>query len=764
MRQLTLFKESLSESVLLEFSAYNVFLNKLDCTDELQEFFCDYFHLYPETVNELIESTTIIIKVNLTSDEDPKNGRTSSPFVLEALINSFNIVGINLSKILVADSSVIGVDTIIAAAKGGILDICNKFNIPFQDLNSGKFVRKKVEKPLKNTSIPIHELFESEGLFSVNLGKIKTTYGSPVGFCVKNLKGIIPPDTKLEFHLNGVQESLCDLRHVYTSNLNILEGFPASQLGSPKECNLIGISNNDVLLDCIVSELIGIPFSSVPHLDNLISENEYYIQFLEKNLEKISYVKHVIPKFRFSLHGVKDMAEEFGIDIIDGRLCSSCLESFYKALIKLDKNNTLPSDPKYVVGMWHIETDWDLYKNIKFVWIGECALQTPVVSNIIYDAAKKSKSKDLKITSDNLFIPGCPPTIDSMVSKIKKYYKLISDNAEQEPSSLLENHEKSLSTLVAPSKLIKSWVSYSPIEAAASHSVVDKIIEIMPKEEVVFNDLEIRVAIQCELICSAICHKINWDYLRRKIREKALSDPGYWAFSNIRYLKKIDIEHLFCDYTKKGRIRGQERVNILRQLPSISDNGILYFYDILKSLGDEAHNPETILSLLRRIDAFSEDPEEKKAQVFLHSLIKSNLWDFKDSSNSVRPAIDYHIMRLYIRRGLVYYLNALGKNYLTNNVKRKPSTTSSLRTIVANAMHSVAVYSKYSIIEINGVDWWIGRSVCTREDPDCNLVGEKSHWLKKTFNKCPYKRTCYAQIYDNSFLKIQEPRENSSFY
>lgn len=761
MCQLSLFKEPFSDPVKLDFSTYNVFLKKLNCTHELKKYFCDYFHLYPKTVDEIKRSSAIIIKVNLTSDESPENGRTTSPLVLKSLIIAFNAVGVDISKILVADSSVIGVDTNVAAAKCGILDVCSEFNLPFQDLNVGQFIDKQVKNPRKKYSIPIHELFESEDLFSVNLGKIKTTYGSPVGFCVKNLKGIIPADTKLEFHLNGVQDSLCDLRHVYTSNLNILEGFPASQLGLPKECNLIGISNNDILLDSVVAELVGIPFSSVPHLEKLISENTDYIDFLEKNNHKLVHISNTIPKFNYSLHGIKDMAEEFGVDIIDGKLCSSCLESFYKALIKLQKSNILPSDLNYVLGMRHVTTDWDQFKNQKFAWVGECALQNPVIENMHNET--NSKYLENSTTSIDLFIPGCPPTIDSMVKKIKRHYKLTSDDEKIDESGLFENHEKSLSSFVIPSKLIKSWITYSPIEAAISHNIIDSIVKIMPKEEVVFDNFEKKVAIQCELICSAICHKINWDYLRRKIKEKAISDPEYWSFCRIKTLEKNDIDQLLCDYDKKDRIKAYERAKILRELATLGTHGEFYFYDILVKLADKANNPDIILDVLRRTDIFSEDPEGKKAQVFLQSLIKSNLWYIKDPSNSIRPAIDYHIMRLYIRRGLVFYLNTQGKNYLSNNVKRKQSTTSALRTIVANAMHSVATYSNYSMVEVNGADWWIGRSVC-RKKPDCDLIENESLWLREHFDKCPYKKTCYAQLYDKSFLKVQEPIEASKFY
>ena len=48
-------------------------------------------------------------------------------------------------------------------------------------------------------------------------------------------------------------------------------------------------------------------------------------------------------------------------------------------------------------------------------------------------------------------------------------------------------------------------------------SVYPALANIIPKEYIVFSDFPLNVAISCEIICAAICHQMNWDYLRNTI-------------------------------------------------------------------------------------------------------------------------------------------------------------------------------------------------------------------------------------------------------
>ena len=186
-------------------------------------------------------------------------------------------------------------------------------------------------------------------------------------------------------------------------------------------------------------------------------------------------------------------------------------------------------------------------------------------------------------------------------------------------------------------------------------------------------------------------------------------------------------------------------------------------YEILKKLSSRLEGKNGFLDFLKNIPVFSDDPEMKKAQVLIHSLVRSKYWHFEDEEN-IRPAIDYHIMRLYIRRGNIWPKTLEGENYLKKNIRRYAKTTSALRTIVASAMKIISGYHGLSIVDVNSAEWWIGRSVCKRNSPDCYLKLEESKWLRDSFNECPYRRTCMAWTTDQSLFTATEPREDSKFY
>ena len=150
---------------------------------------------------------------------------------------------------------------------------------------------------------------------------------------------------------------------------------------------------------------------------------------------------------------------------------------------------------------------------------------------------------------------------------------------------------------------------------------------------------------------------------------------------------------------------------------------------------------------------FSEDPEQKKLQVLLHNIARVNIISGIDAL--CKPAIDYHIMRLYIRRGDITPNTSLGYEFLNNKISRKASTVAAFRSVVANALNYSSFCTNIPIPQINYIDWWIGRSVCLKENPNCTNLGDTSKWLLPLGN---------AYNHDKNLLKIEEPQHFGRFY
>jgi uncharacterized protein (DUF362 family) len=193
------------------------------------------------------------IKANITSGEPPEFGRTAQPLVLGSLIKAIRALRDTSTRIFVADSSAVGCDTWRAVEVAGIKEICYANRARFVDLRKRQFIQVEVPDPLLFRTLPVSAPFTSADVFKLNIGKLKTTYGSPVSFCIKNVKGVIPDHDKLQFHLKGLQQALCDLANCVEWDLAILEGLPMSELGRPAGNGPLGICTDPVVLDCFFS-------------------------------------------------------------------------------------------------------------------------------------------------------------------------------------------------------------------------------------------------------------------------------------------------------------------------------------------------------------------------------------------------------------------------------------------------------------------------------------------------------------------------------
>ena len=288
------------------------------------------------------------------------------------------------------------------------------------------------------------------------------------------------------------------------------------------------------------------------------------------------------------------------------------------------------------------------------------------------------------------------------------------------------------------------------------------IKEILPNESITFVEFGMEQAIMCEIISAAICHQINWDYLRKRIYEKTKSTPEWLHFENLEIIDVDEVYNLLSTYEKKERIRAEERCEIINQIGNWAKTFIdiknVFFESKGKLLDyDNIHNNMLLCS------AFSGDPQEKKLQLLIQKL--SAIESLEELSLYYRPAIDYHLIRNYLRRGLIYSKTKHAREYIENNLaERTEKTVAAIRMHCSNMMYEISAYTGLNISIINLIEWNIGRSVCTQDKADCRLEAKSSQWLKPVFNVCPFYNTCMARCCNQDYLIIQEPNYNGSSY
>lgn len=277
-------------------------------------------------------------------------------------------------------------------------------------------------------------------------------------------------------------------------------------------------------------------------------------------------------------------------------------------------------------------------------------------------------------------------------------------------------------------------------QALTFKEIYNKIRKVVPNETVTFENLTLNQALICELICSALCHQINWEFLRNVIWHKSLNNPNWLT---AEYLSTIDINETYKilrDYSKPDRLHIYDRTRILNDIGNTYvnlPNGInSVFFD---SYG-LPNKFETIYYFLNQTRTFSNDPMKKKLYLLISKI--SNYSDFHFLGDKCKPTIDYHIIRSFIRRGFIFPKNKLSMMYIHSNSIKKESTVAAVRKHCSNMVYQICAVSQLNINEINLIEWWIGRSVCKEHSPDCLLLNNDSKWLKPLFNKCPFYDYC----------------------
>jgi len=293
--------------------------------------------------------------------------------------------------------------------------------------------------------------------------------------------------------------------------------------------------------------------------------------------------------------------------------------------------------------------------------------------------------------------------------------------------------------------------------------VYPSLADILPKELVNFSELSLENSIACEIICAAICHQMNWDYLRKVVLEKTKLEESWLSGDRLAKIEEEDVAKLFTNYKKPERIRAKERCDILREVGKMaSDAGgyqALFLNENLKLLP-----MEKIRGYMLKCYAFSNDPKEKKLQLLLQKL---SIYEYlHELASYCRPAIDYHLIRSYLRRGLLYPKTKYAEEFISEfSVQRKETTVGALRQLCGELLEQIVWYTELDICVVNSIEWNIGRSICVQDNPDCYLETDDAAWLKKKYVRCPFYGHCSAQQNEkDDLLHTNEPDYKGTSY
>lgn len=213
----------------------------------------------------------------------------------------------------------------------------------------------------------------------------------------------------------------------------------------------------------------------------------------------------------------------------------------------------------------------------------------------------------------------------------------------------------------------------------------------------------------------SICHQMNWDFLQSAMAGWLLPDAG-GRLVELAKTTPRQIANLLRNYPKQERVRAVERSRMLRETAE-GLSALLASGGLLRGLLDNPvlEGPSGFYETIATIPAYTGDPFDKKARVLAHDLYREGIVSFADPGN-LKPAVEYHLIRLYLRSGrVVPASDSVRDELLGERRPARPRLVKLLRGAVDMAMRQTALYSGIDVATLNYVEWQIGRSICVEE-------------------------------------------------
>ncbi|MCD8019860.1 MAG: DUF362 domain-containing protein [Clostridiales bacterium] len=194
------------------------------------------------------------IKPNLVVAKPASSGATTHPEILDGLLAYLREEGFKNLKVL--EGSWVGDSTARAVRTSGLLDICNKYNVPFVDLQ--KDSSAKVEAHGMKIAV-CDEARKIE--YMINMPVLKGHCQTIVTCALKNAKGLIPNSEKRRFHSMGLHKPIAHLNTAIWQDFilvdNICGDLDFEEGGNPVTMNRVLAFKDPVLCDSFTAEAMG---------------------------------------------------------------------------------------------------------------------------------------------------------------------------------------------------------------------------------------------------------------------------------------------------------------------------------------------------------------------------------------------------------------------------------------------------------------------------------------------------------------------------
>src|SRR6266511_1121847 len=247
-----------------------------------------------------------------------------------------------------------------------------------------------------------------------------------------------------------------------------------------------------------------------------------------------------------------------------------------------------------------------------------------------------------------------------------------------------------------------------------------------------------------------ICNRLNWDFVLGQFAKEMWELTEGFSPDALESIEGSVFRKAFGTYRRgDGSLNYKARLENLRAIAHYV-RGHNSIQNVLSS--HTVSGEEGAAALIRQTPVYRDDPLLKKCNALLHELVRRNLINVNDA-DEVSPAIDYHIMRLYLRTGRVVVAD---DDLVSRLVRRKSiriEVITEIRTGLAYALKYTAWRARVSVSTLNDIEWAFARRACRRDKVWCSEQGEK----------CPLDHFCSSAFLEPRSM-ITEPESRHGHY
>ena len=354
-----------------------------------------------------LKEKKILIKPNAARLASPREGVTTHPSVIEALIDYLKEIGV--VNIVIGESCIFGVKAQEAFRMTGMKEISEMKKVKLIDLDQmdpievmipgGKVIKKiRVSGILKEVD------------FIISVPVMKTHMHTQVTLSLKNMKGLLWRKEKARFHqlrcdkriaggYKPLDIAMSDMALVLSPHLSIIDGTVGMEglgpaYGRQKKMGIVLVGNNSVSTDAVATRLMGFDPEGVHHLKLSAQKGLGEIQAKKISIQPEDYLKWETP---FDPPPSKLSISFPDIIVHDEGSCSACLSTL---LIFLQDYHPLPSNYRLQDRKVHIG-------------IGRHLNTLPEGAILLGNCTSKMKSK-------GIFVQGCPPVASQIWDTLLK--------------------------------------------------------------------------------------------------------------------------------------------------------------------------------------------------------------------------------------------------------------------------------------------------------------------------------------------------------